>query len=245
MSRWAIYIDIEGSQKVYPKDECKFYAAVDALIDGIGQIGSKVCPESPNRLFAHQTGGDGFVIISEFEEHSPEMPVSIAIVLMQMVLARGAIAKAGISKGQFGDIQSCLPALRSYPPDEYGRRRLGRGIMTCFPVMGTALINSHRLANCKPRGARLAVDLAMMEKLPSGVMVSHRDSDFFVIDWVHTRIRMIEEIISKTELQLPSSDYLHQMLTTYVAKTGDETDDEWKNYTLSLNGCLRHSESSG
>jgi hypothetical protein len=241
MERWAIYIDIEGSKKVYPKDECKFYAAVDALIDGIGQIGSRVCPENPSRLFAHQTGGDGFVIVSEFEERSPEMPVSIAIVLMQMVLAKGVVAKAGISKGRFGDIQSSLPALGSYPPDQYGRRRLGRGIMTCFPVMGTALINSHRFANRKPPGARLAVDLTMTENLPTGVVISHRDSDFLIVDWVHTRIEAIDEIISKTNIQLPSIDCLQQMLTTYVAETGDETDDEWKNYTLSLNGCLLRS----
>lgn len=68
MQRWAIYIDIEGTSKIYKHNEVQFFASVNALLDGICRIGSQVYPESPNRLFVHQAGGDGFFIISEFAQ---------------------------------------------------------------------------------------------------------------------------------------------------------------------------------
>lgn len=237
MQRWAIYIDIEGSSTIYAHDEAQFFASVDALTDGICRIGSQVCPETPNRLFAHQTGGDGFVIVSEFAQRSPEMPIAIAVVLMRRVLAAGGVAKAGISQGKFADVQACLRTLQEYPPDEHGRRRLGRGILTVFPVMGTALINSHRLATRKPRGARLALDPALVGQVPTGVVVSHKDGDLIVVDWVHTTLPAIDEIISKASMQLPSAAELRRKLTAYVSNIGDAVDEDWKHYTLCLNGC--------
>lgn len=222
---------------MYASDEAQFFTVVDALMEAICRIGSLLCPETPNRLFVHQTGGDGFVIVSEFAQRSPEMPIAIAVVLMQTVLTAGGVAKSGISEGQFADVQNCFPSLQRHPPDEHGRRRLGRGILTTFPVMGTALINSHRLATRKPRGARLAVDRAMLRQIPAGVVVSHEDRDLLVVDWVHTAFRETEEIASKTGVQLPSPAKLRDMLQAYVANIGEGADADWKHYTLCLNGC--------
>lgn len=234
-ARWAIYIDVEGSAKIYASDEARFFASMDALIDGIGRIGSLVCPEAPNRLFAHQTGGDGFVIVSEFAERSPEMPIAISVILMQMVLAAGGLAKAGVSQGAFADVRGCLQALRAYPEDRNGRIRLGRGFMTVFPVMGMALINAHRLATQNPRGARLAVDAAMLTQVPGGVVVSH--NGLVVVDWVHTRTSVIDKIVSKAGIRLPSTSTLEELLRASVAKTGDATNENWKRNSLCLNGC--------
>jgi hypothetical protein len=200
--RWAIYIDIEGSSRIYARDEAQFFASVNVLLDGICRIGSQVCPETPNRLFVHQTGGDGFVIVSEFAQRSPEMPIAVAVVLMQTVLASGGVAKSGIAQGEFGDVQSCLPTLQDYPPDEHGQRRLGRGILKVFPIMGSALINAHRLAAQRPRGARLAVDRSMINQMPSRLVVSHESADLVVVDWIHTALDEIEEISSRAGIQL-------------------------------------------
>lgn len=235
--RWAIYIDVEGSSKIYASEETRFFASVDALIEGICRIGSRMCPETPNRLFAHQTGGDGFVIVSEFAERSPEMPIALGVVLMQMVLAAGGIAKAGVSQGEFADVRGCFPALRAYSEDSDGRIRLGRGLMTVFPVMGTALINAHRLATRRPRGARLAVDAGMVTQVPDGVVVSHSENDLIVVDWIHTRTSVVDEIVSTADIRLPSSAALAELLRAYVAGTGETTDEEWKRYSLCLNGC--------
>lgn len=237
VARWAVYIDVEGSSTIYASDEAQFFAVVDALMDGICRIGALVCPETPHRLFVHQTGGDGFLIVSEFAQRSPEMPIAIAVVLMQTVVAAGGVAKAGVSLGEFADVQGCLPTLQNYPPDEHGRRRLGRGILTVFSVMGTALINSHRLATRWPRGARLAVDRAMVSQIPAGLVITHEDEDLIVVDWVHTRLPEIAEIFSKTGLPHPSPEELQRKLTAYVAKIGSAIDEDWKHHTLCLNGC--------
>jgi hypothetical protein len=237
MKRWAIYVDIEGSSKVYVSDEAQFFASVDALLGAICSIGSYVCPDSPDRLFVHQTGGDGFVLVSDVAQGSPALPIAIAVVLMRTLLAAGGVGKAGVSQGEFADVQGCLPTLHAYPPDDHGRRRLGRGILTVFPVMGTALINSHRLATGRPRGARLAVDRAMVGQTPAGLVVTHEDADLIVVDWVHTRLPEIDEIVAKTTLALPSPTELQQKLTAYVVKAGNAVDEDWKHYTLCLNGC--------
>jgi len=237
VARWAIYIDLEGSSRIYASDEAHFFKSADALMDGICRIGSLACPETPDRIFVHQTGGDGFVIVSELAQRTPDMPIAIAVVLMQMVLAAGSLAKAGISQGTFADVSGCFPTLARYPEDGRGRRRLGRGLMTLFPVMGTALINSHRLATRRPRGARLAVDAAMMAQPQDGVVVSYTENDLIVVDWLHTRTGVMDEVIAKTSIHLPSTAELQERLVAYVAETGESTDEDWRHNTLCLNGC--------
>jgi len=238
MNRWAVYLDIEGTSKIYEVHEGRVYAAFDAILSTLCRIGSEVFPETPSRLFAHQVGGDGVVIVSEFAKDLPEAPISIAVVLLQVLLLNGHLGKAGISEGTFADIRSCFPSLRSVPNIGDGRYRLGRGLLTTFPVMGTALINSHRIATRKPRGARLTVDADVMIDVPDGVVISLQDKGSLVVDWIHTRTRATEEITSKAHIELPSPGALRERLVAYVANTGDATDDEWKHNTLSLNGCV-------
>ncbi len=236
MQRWAIYIDLEGTAKIYEQDEIRFFTSFNALTDCVCRIGSRAYPRTPSRLFVHQVGGDGFVIVSEFREGSPEVPLAIGVILMQSVLVAGGVAKSGISQGTFADVRACVPALRSYPAED-GRLRLGDGIMTVFPVMGTALINAHRLATGEPRGARLAVDAAMVNHMPDGVVLAHSETDFIIVDWVHTRTRETERILSDAGIEIPSVGELQERLLAYVASTGSATNEEWKRYTLSLNGC--------
>ncbi len=66
MNRWAIYLDIEGTSTIYQEDKIWFYNAIDELLSAVCRIGNLVYPETPNRLFAHQAGGDGLIIVSEF-----------------------------------------------------------------------------------------------------------------------------------------------------------------------------------
>jgi hypothetical protein len=127
--------------------------------------------------------------------------------------------------------------LRSVSKTTDGASQCAERLLTAFPVMGMALINAHRLGTCKPRGARLAVDSRMMKDIPGGVVVSYRDKDLLVVDWIHTWTTRMEEIISKTHIQLPSRESLQEKLVNYVANTDDATDGEWKHYTLCLSGC--------
>lgn len=237
VNRWAIYIDMEGASKIYAANAMQFFRAVDSLFDAVCRIGSRVFPEEPDRLFVHQTGGDGLIIVSEHSRRSPELPIAIAIILMRTVLAAGGVAKAGISHGEFGDIQSCLPSLTGYPLDEYGRRRLGRGIFATLQVMGTALVNAHRFAVGKPRGARLVVDRTMVQQIPPGVSVSHEEADGVVVDWVHSAMPTIDDVIEKAGLSIPTGPELRRRLLEYVA-SAETADEEWRHLTLSLNQCL-------
>ncbi len=240
MKRWAIYIDIEGTSKIYEAQEAQFYIALDALVTALCQISTIVFPESPSRLFLHRVGADGALIVSEFAEGQLETPISIAVVLMQVIIANGFVGKAGISDGSFADVKSSFPTLRSFPEQTDATSKCAEWLLTAFPVMGTALINAHRLGTCKPRGARLAVDATIMTNIPEGVVISYKDKDVAVVDWIHTQTRMVEEIISKTHIQLPSRESFRETLRNYVATTGDTTDGEWKHYTLCLNGLHDH-----
>jgi len=109
--------------------------------------------------------------------------------------------------------------------------------MTVFPVMGTALINAHRLATVKPRGARLAIDRAMIDEVPDGVVVSHEDKDLLIVDWIHTRTTTLNDVVTKARIQVPSTAQLCGQLSAYVTSTGGATDEDWKHNTLHLNGC--------
>ena len=56
---WSIYIDIEGFGALYKKEDVQISLALGYLLEGVYLVGSNCYNESPDRLFAHQTG-DGF-----------------------------------------------------------------------------------------------------------------------------------------------------------------------------------------
>jgi len=236
MNRGAIFIDIEGTSEIYAREESRFYSGFDGLVGAVLAIGSKVYPEPPSRLFAHQVGGDGIVIVSEFEEESADRFVSLAVVLMQVLLVHGMVGKAGISRGTFGNIQGCIPSLREAPKASGAAYRLGAGLFTTLQVMGTALVNSHRFAQIPPRGGRLVVDPAFVMRQPVGVIVS-QFSGPTVIDWVHSKTATMEHIIQEAGLDLPQSSDLERKLVAYVASAGPLAESEWGRQTLAMNNC--------
>ncbi len=238
MNRWAIFLDIEGVSKIYPEDSLRLHLPFDAALDALYRIGSKVYPESPNRLFCHQVGGDGLIIVSEFAEGKPEVPISIAVLLMQVLLRKGAVAKGGISEGTFFDVQGCFPSLSAYPQEGERTFRLGRGILTIFPVMGTALINSHHFASIPPCGCRLAIDNSLMESIPDGLVVNDLDSKTSIVDWIHTKTLTMEGIISDAGLHIPNVNKLEALLVDYVRNTGELGSSEWGRNSLHYNGCI-------
>jgi hypothetical protein len=105
--------------------------------------------------------------------------------------------------------------------------------------VGSALINSHRLAARRPRGARLAVDRSMMSQMSAGLVVSHESADLVVLDWIHIALDEIEEISSRAGIQLLPGAELQDRLLAYEAGIGNTADEDWKRCTLQLNGCGR------
>lgn len=232
--RWSIYIDIEGSSVLYKESEYRFFCVMDALMDGICRIGKEVSPTKIGTLYVHQTGGDGFILVSDSITVTPEIPISIAVVLMQTVLSKGGIAKAGISQGNFADVKGCFQTLRTFH-SKSGVIQLQDGLLRVFPVMGTALINAHRIATRDPRGARLGLDASMAtESLPSGVVISHAEKEMLVVDWIHTKTPLMQEIVSRTEMRLPAPHDMEKLLKQYIANAHG-VNTEWADNTLKLN----------
>ncbi len=233
MTRWAIYIDIEGFGNIYTENEVSALRSLGALMEGIYPIGTKVCPETPYRLFVHQTG-DGFIIVSEFAERSPELPVSIAIVLMRFVLMSGGTAKAGVAKGEFGDKTGCYPDIIRQSMERDGTVRLGQGLMRIFPVMGTAQIKAYRLTRCE-KGSLIIVGSGLANRLGNGIVVSKREQGYVVVDWIHSRSPALNEIFQKTGIYPTGETTLEERLSSYVKDIHNTDLRPWVENTLALN----------
>jgi hypothetical protein len=235
MNRWALLIDIEGFSKIFPENMFQALKPLGSLMEGIYYIGTKVCPDEPNRLFAHQTG-DGFILVSEYAERSPGMPIAIGVFLMRQILLAGGMGKCAISQGEFGDIRSCYPDVITKNCDENGRLRLGGGLMHFYPVMGSALINCYGLT--KPEsGSLLLIDSDLLESLSPDLVVSKVTSKYFVLDWVHTHIKELIEIEFKTGINHPDYKKLEELVKKYTSSNRSSLSDTWVNNTLFLNGC--------
>jgi hypothetical protein len=205
--RWSIYIDIEGFGVLYDRETTVLEALGD-LMEGIHAIGTRVYPESPDRLFAYQTG-DGFIVVSEFGASSLEMPISIAIALLRHVAARGRFAKASLGEGELADIWGCYPrSIREarHPDDSVS---LGSGFMTIFPVMGTALIDAVGVAKRSPSGCLLTLESGKRSRLPAECVIREVEGGEVVsIDWIHSDLPLVDRLQQLAGLRSPSPEQI-------------------------------------
>lgn len=233
-TRWAIYIDIEGFGTLYDREDTVLWALGD-LMEAIYLIGTKCYPETPDRIFAHQTG-DGFVIVSEFAADALNVPVAIAIALLRHVSVRGRFAKAAIAEGGFAGITGCYPKKIRDADEKDGRVFMGGGLMTIFPVMGTALINAVAVAKRSPSGALLTLNASDATRLPSDLPVQEVvDQKVVSIDWVHSSIPLVAEIQTAAGLSAPTIEAMTKSFSNYIKTT--EVPQQWKansNWFLSL-----------
>ena len=226
MKRWCIYIDIEGFGVLYEKED-HVLQSLGVLAEGILWIGQRCFPETPDRLFAHQTG-DGFAIVSEFWEKTLERPLAIAVALMRHVAATGRFARAAISEGDFADISGCYPDSIRDAREENGRLRLGRGIMTLFPVIGTALIYAVRLIKNSPSGPLILVDFKNNERISRDFIVHEAgEPSILSIDWIHSICRSVDVIAQHANLIRPTIEQLEGLLKTYCRREESPPPSHW------------------
>jgi len=225
MSHWSIYIDIEGFGETYQKGS-QALVSLGALMEAIYRIGKSSFAESPNSIFAYQTG-DGFVIVSEVPQQSLEQPLGLAIALLRHVLMKGGVAKAAISEGQFADVLGCYPAIIQDNCCHDQILNVGDGVMTIFPVMGTALINSHHVAK-KESGSLLLVDRKNTADLPQGIK-SQELGDIVVVDWVHSKADKAEQLLQEADLPIPGVIEMESKFGDYL-KTVPEC--KWRSKTV-------------
>jgi len=225
--RWAIWIDIEGFSKLFKKNETQAILSLGELMEALYKIGFSVFNRQDERLFIHQFG-DGFVIVSDFAEASPNRPIAICITLMRHLLSKGFVSKSSISIGSFADISSCYP--RSVLNASQDRRyiKLGSGIMTILPVMGTALIAAHKLAD-KRRGSILLFDSALFYDSPDQVI--YDSGDPASVDWIHSDPHIITEICEKAGLKYIGPDVAESLLKDYINTNRSYLPEEWVSST--------------
>ncbi len=92
------------------------------------------------------------------------------------------------------------------------------GLMTVFPVMGTALIRAIKIANDSPRGPLLIVEASKNERIPANIPVKNVEGKKYKllsIDWVHMESDLLQSLQQKASLYSPSNKTIENMLIRY------------------------------
>jgi hypothetical protein len=212
--RWSIYIDIEGFGARYDQT-MNALVPLNALMKGIYLIGSKHYADDVNRLFAHQFG-DGFVIVSCYEEKSLDRAIAISIALMRHILASGGLGKASVSEGGFSDVKACYPKEININERD-GCVPIGDGLMTIIPVMGTALINAVKVDKKSPSGSLLTIHSSNMERISREFRTSKIENDLLSIDWLKGEYDLVTEITEKAGLSIQTESERISSLKKYIS----------------------------
>jgi hypothetical protein len=217
--RWSIWIDIEGFGKLWTDGNLGL-SAINSLMEGIWKIGNRHFPDPENRLFAHQFG-DGFVIVSSFAEPGLDRCVAVAIALLRYVTKSGCMARAAIAEGEFSDIQGLRPKpiQDQFGADGHDVVRLGHGLMTLLPVMGTALINANKLDSKNPaKGSILSIATKNLSRLSRGHIStpSPIKPEISMIDWLHSDSEHLAALLSSFGGEFPDSARAEDAIRKYV-----------------------------
>jgi len=225
-NRWSIYIDVEGFSALYESDSTRAIWALSTLMGALYRVGAKAFPTVPDRLFIHQFG-DGFVIVSDFPEGTAERPLAVAIAVMRHMIAKGVATKSAISSGDFSDIFGCYPSEVQEAADNHRHVRIGDGLMTIIPVMGSALISPNKLA-ARKSGAVLLLDTTKFATTPTGLKLS--SASLTVVDWVHSDFPLIREICGRAGLIPVTAEAAENFLRGYI-RTNEGLSAEWVSST--------------
>lgn len=219
--RWAISIDIEGFSTLYESSESgkdRAIWALHELMDAVIKIGRCAYPgdvtiNEADRIFAHQFG-DGFVIVSDFEETDSCRCIAIATTIMRHMAMKGVCTKAAISTGDMADIHGCYPDSVRF--SDNGTLPLGAGLMTTIPVMGTALTKAYKLSS-RVSGSVLVVDKLAFVHIPDFLVVSCDDECCF-INWRSDKHDLARTISEKSGLEFGDKDQLLGLFEKYIER---------------------------
>jgi hypothetical protein len=222
-NRWAVYIDIQGFGTLWDESD-KPLEALKELMRAIFRIGRQCYPNSPNRLFAHQFG-DGFLVVSEFEERSLERCVTVAIAILRHVSVAGCFAKAAVVEGDMLDIKGWYPNEVMDNLDGSSVIDLGEGLMTITPVMGTALIQGVRLDKVSPKGPLLVIGKEKIDRLPQGLDISDVDGNVASINWITYQSELLSTVQQLANLMAPTRGEMEESIRRYGK--GDKVPEGW------------------
>jgi hypothetical protein len=217
--RWGVSIDIEGFSNLYEYSEATQTNAIwglHQLMDAVIKVGQKVYPGNPDRnywdrIFAHQFG-DGFILVSDFEEPDSSRCLAIATSLSRHMLLQGFATKAAISTGSMSDINGCYPDVMRYAKNN--TLELGMGIMTSIPIMGTALTKAHKLAG-RVSGNVVVIDVTQFSSFPDD-LIRYREGNVGYINWMSDENSLAQEISQKAGLQFGNEKQLLSKFSVYI-----------------------------
>ena len=247
MARWAVFIDLEGFSSRYRKSEVEGLSALRELVGAAYRLFCHL-PRDPGGfppLGVHQIG-DGFVVVSHSANEPINQPIAVAIGLLRYMLCKGLPASAGVSTGGFGDIVGCYPPeLRDKLDDTNAIRDADKGIMTVWPVMGTALINAYRTSHARPKGPMLLVDATNCVAEPNMVLLGPPGS-ILAVDWISPQpkpladaVEQVLEALSDPEPsalrdRLREQQVLRDELRQYLEEHSSKLRDDWKESAMQL-----------
>lgn len=99
--------------------------------------------------------------------------------------------------------------------------RLGSGLMTLLPVMGTALINANKLdSRNRIKGAVLTIAARDAERVAASFprRVSAQDDRLVMIDWVHAASPIIDEIVARSGIGGVSAAGIESAVAYYATR---------------------------
>lgn len=181
VDRTAMFIDVQGFGALYGSEADSLWGLSD-LMEGVYRIGRASQTVGISRLFAHHIG-DGFVLVDDGGVANVNRLVAAAIVLHQFTLIKaGHFCASAIDQGSMADVMGCYPKIVREARSHDGVLPLGEGLMTIFPVMGTAIINTNRLLK-RAHGAVVLLPEAHAASLEPGIRATSAEGILFV-DWL-------------------------------------------------------------
>ena len=181
--RPAIFIDIEGFSSLYGTEASDSLWGLSDLMDGIITLGRVADQLGISRIFAHQFG-DGFVVVEDSGSALGRI-AAMAMALHQYVLIRaGHFCGSAVEMGGLSDVVGCYP--KAVTDEESKNRvvRMGDGLMTITPVIGTALIKTYKLLG-KHRGGVVVVPAEYRGEIEEGTLAVEADGVLF-LNWMES-----------------------------------------------------------
>lgn len=176
-----MFIDIQGFGALFGSDADSLWGLSD-LMEGVYRIGAASMRLGIPRLFAHHIG-DGFVLVDDGGIANVNHLIAAAVALHQFVLIKaGHFCASAIDQGGMADVVGCYPRIVTEARTKDGIVPLGEGLMTIFPVMGTAIINTYRLL-AKAHGAVILLPESHTASLATGICATSAEGMLFV-DWL-------------------------------------------------------------
>jgi hypothetical protein len=221
MSDIALYIDIEGFSSKFENGASQSFIELTNDIFILGQ-----------KYFKHfsfyQFGGDGFLIKKIFSKSNDLYEfIDIAVALLQAILIRGGIGRAQISCGNMVDISDAYSNEIKTLISQNKNNILSdyHNIMTINPIIGTAIINCHKLKG--PPGPLLLIDKNLTQKIELGDYIHYKTEkyDVYGVNWINFKNDRIIEILKTLELNF--TDNLNHF-QNYVSKN-KISNLEWTN----------------